>query len=82
MIRVASFLGRSLPLLAALVATPALAFAQERAPAAAPTAAELTVGGWAFMLLSLIFVWVLTLWCFRLVLTTPSPIDPGPAAKP
>jgi hypothetical protein len=52
--------------------------------AAAPAkAAELTSGGLAFMVLSLVFVWVLTLWCFKRVLTTRGePTDPGPAAKP
>jgi hypothetical protein len=51
--------------------------------AAPAKAAELTSGGLAFMVLSLVFVWVLTLWCFKRVLTTPAePTDPGPAAKP
>jgi hypothetical protein len=29
----------------------------------------MTVGGWAIMLLSLVFVWGLTGWCFYRVLT-------------
>lgn len=39
-------------------------------------------GGWAFMLLSLGFVWGLAIWCFRRVLTAPKPVEPGPAARP
>ena len=31
----------------------------------------MTLGGWVFMLLSLAFVWVLTIWCFWRVLTAP-----------
>ena len=42
----------------------------------------LTMGGWIFMLLSNAFVWILALWCFKKVLTTPNPTDPGPAGKP
>ncbi len=49
---------------------------------AAPLAQGLSTGGWLFMTVSLLFVWVLTLWCFRLVLKSPSPSDPGPAARP
>jgi len=30
----------------------------------------MTPGGWTFMLVSLVFVWGLTLWCFIKVLTT------------
>ena len=41
-------------------------------------AASLTAAGWAFMLASLAFVWVLTLWCFKRVLSgpkeTPEPV--------
>jgi hypothetical protein len=48
----------------------------------AAKAAELTAGGTAMMTLSLLFVWILTFWCFKRVLTTPSATDPGPAAKP
>lgn len=29
--------------------------------------------GWIFMLTSLVFVWGLTLWCFRQVLSAPEP---------
>lgn len=54
----------------------------EGAGAAAPLAEGLSGTGWAFMALSLLFVWGLSLWCFRLVLTTPAHVDPGPAAKP
>ncbi len=42
----------------------------------------LTMSGWIFMLLSNAFVWILTVWCFKRVLTSDAPIDPGPAAKP
>ena len=31
----------------------------------------MTTGGWVTMLLSLAFVWGLTFWCFRRVLTAP-----------
>lgn len=75
-------LGRVIATVAGWVATSAMAVAQEAPVAARATAEPLSVGGWAFMLLSLAFVWVMTLWCFKLVLTTPSPTDPGPAAKP
>lgn len=54
----------------------------ESGAAAAPLADGLSGAGWAFMALSLLFVWGLALWCFRLVLTTPAHVDPGPAAKP
>lgn len=37
------------------------------------TAAMLTTAGWSFMLSSLVFVWVLTIWCFKQVLATPKP---------
>jgi len=30
----------------------------------------MTTGGWIFMLVSLAFVWGLTIWCFLKVLTT------------
>ena len=33
----------------------------------------MTTLGWIFMLSSLTFVWSLTLWCFRKVLTAPEP---------
>ncbi len=32
---------------------------------------ELTAGGWVFMIASVAFVWVLTFWCFKRVLTAP-----------
>ncbi len=53
------------------------------APSAAPEkAAELTGAGIAMMTVSLAFVWILTLWCFKRVLSTPAVTDPGPAGKP
>lgn len=33
----------------------------------------MTIMGWLFMAGSLAFVWGLTLWCFRKVLTAPEP---------
>ena len=40
--------------------------------------ARLSATGWIFMISSLAFVWVLTLWCFRRVLAgpkeTPAPV--------
>ena len=61
----------------------AVASAQGAPEAAAPAkAAELNSGGTAFMVLSLVFVWGLTLYCFKRVLSAPEPIEPGPAAKP
>jgi hypothetical protein len=67
---------------AAMLALPASASAQEAAAPGAATAADLTAGGWIFMLLSNAFVWALTLWCFKRVLAQPENVDPGPAAKP
>jgi hypothetical protein len=37
-----------------------------------------TLGGWVFMLASVAFVYGLTFWCFRKVLTTK---PPGPAPE-
>ncbi len=36
--------------------------------------ARLSTTGWIFMLSSLAFVWVLTLWCFRRVLAGPKQV--------
>ncbi len=47
---------------------------QAEAAARAPTA-----GGWAFLLVSIVFVWGLTGWCFYKVLTVPNPQE---EAKP
>lgn len=58
------------------------AICQEAAPAASAKDYALTGGGVAFMVLSLLFVWGLAIWCFKRVLTTPAPSDPGPAGKP
>ncbi|HEX6881953.1 MAG TPA: hypothetical protein VF530_01155 [Planctomycetota bacterium] len=33
----------------------------------------MTAAGWIFMLCSLAFVWGLTLWCYRKILTAPEP---------
>lgn len=38
----------------------------------------MTAGGWLFMLVSLVFVWGLTGWCFYRVLTAPEPIEKPP----
>jgi hypothetical protein len=64
----------------AFAATAAIAAAQDAARPASEH--ELGAGGWAFMLLSLAFVWGLTFWCFKRVLATPEHVDPGPAATP
>jgi hypothetical protein len=40
-----------------------------------PATTAITGGGWAFMLLSIGFVVVLTAWCFYKVLTVPHPED-------
>ena len=37
--------------------------------------ARLSTTGWIFMLSSLTFVWVLTLWCFRRVLAGPKQVS-------
>ncbi len=39
----------------------------------------MTALGWIFMVFSLVFVWSLTLWCFRKVLAAPE--GPPEAAK-
>ena len=39
----------------------------------------MTIGGWIFMLSSLAFVWGLTLWCFKRVLSAPT--DPAEPVK-
>jgi hypothetical protein len=39
-------------------------------------AARLSTSGWAFMLLSMAFVWGLALTCYRRVLRGPTPADP------
>jgi amino acid permease len=31
----------------------------------------MTIGGWIFLVLSLAFVWALTVWCFYRVFTAP-----------
>jgi hypothetical protein len=57
--------------LAAWLAKPVAALTQAAQAAAEPAADHrLSAGGWTFMLLSAAFVWGLTLWCFRRVLTT------------
>ncbi len=38
----------------------------------------MTSGGWAFMILSLLFVWGLTGWCFYKVMTVPEIIEKPP----
>ena len=68
------------PTAAAVLLCAGGAHAQQATTAPVPNA--LDAGGWTFMLVSLAFVWGLTLWCFARVLRTPGPIDPGPAAKP
>jgi hypothetical protein len=35
----------------------------------------MTPGGWITLILSLAFVWGLTIWCFYKVLTAPEPPD-------
>lgn len=40
----------------------------------------LTVGGWIFLILSVVFVWVLTFWCFKRVLTAPEANEAAPPA--
>jgi hypothetical protein len=40
----------------------------------------MTLGGWIFLILSTIFVYGLTGWCFYKVLTAPSDIEVPPAS--
>jgi len=40
----------------------------------------MTLGGWAFMIVSLVFVWGLTGWCFYKVLTVPEEPQVPPAS--
>jgi len=39
----------------------------------------MTIGGWIWMVVSLVFVWSLTIWCYRRVLTSPQEekVPPG-----
>ncbi len=65
-------------LLIGLLATPALG----QGTSAAVPAEGLSTFGWAFMLLSNLFVWWLTLRCFKRVLQSPTVTPTGPAGTP
>lgn len=55
-----------LPIIVSLLLSPTL-FSQDLAPL--KEAKPLTAGGWLFMLMSLAFVWILTLYCFKRVMS-------------
>lgn len=38
----------------------------------------MTLGGWLFLIVSTVFVWGLTAWCFYRVLTAPADTTPPP----
>lgn len=67
---------------AVVLATPLLAQETATPPIEEPAARPLSPGGWCFMLLSLGFVWGLAICCYRRVLSSKSPVDPGPAGRP
>jgi hypothetical protein len=62
--------------LAAWAAPAAIASAEEAATSYAQY--RLTAGGWAFMLLSVAFVWGLVIFCYRRVLAAPKETSESP----